>query len=35
MKPVLIATIAQRYAVSVLTVDKYFQYLPVVCYGEF
>jgi predicted nucleic acid-binding protein len=35
MKPVLIATIAQRYAVPVLTVDKHFQYLPVVCYGGF
>ena len=32
---VLIATIAQRYAVPVLTVDKHFQYLPVVCYGGF
>ena len=27
---VLIATIAQRYNVSVLTVDKHFQYLPVI-----
>ncbi len=31
---VLIATIAQRHAVPVLTLDKHFQYLPVVCYGE-
>jgi predicted nucleic acid-binding protein len=28
---VLIATIAQRHGVSVLTLDKHFQYLPVVC----
>jgi len=32
---VLIATIAQRHAVPVLTLDKHFQYLPVVCYGGF
>lgn len=35
MKPVLIATIAQRYALPVLTVDKRFQCLPVACYGKF
>lgn len=32
---VLIATIAQRYAVPVLTLDKHFQYLPVVGFGGF
>jgi len=32
---VLIATIAQRYAVPVLTLDKHSQFLPVVCYGGF
>lgn len=30
---VLIATIAQRYAVSVLTVDKHFQHLPIIFYS--
>lgn len=29
---ILIATIAQRYKVSVLTIDKHFQYLPIVFY---
>ncbi len=32
---ILIATIAQRHAVPVLTLDKHFQYLPVVCFGGF
>jgi len=32
---VLNATIAQRYAVPVLTLDKHFQHLSVVCYGGF
>jgi|GEM_PF-3103601 len=35
MKLVLIATIAQRHAVPVLTLDKHFQYLPVVGFGGF
>lgn len=30
---ILIATIAQRHGVSILTLDKHFQYLPVVCCG--
>ncbi len=32
---VLIATIAQRHAIPVLTLDKHFQYLPVVGFGGF